>query len=941
MTNFWHSHIPTFPVFAVIALATGVAIPVAVGQESPPAAPTQAAAPSGSEAATDVTADAGAGTAAPEEDAGKALADLLGKAMADEDVSNEVSEGEQSVEAKVPNDRVRFSFDGVAWRDVIRWLADEGGLALQVSELPTGSFTYSDPRVFTHPEAIDRINLFLLPEGFTLVRSGQLLSVINLGDQRSMQQLDAMAELVTTDELKDRNRHEVLKCIFPLGDIDPEEAVQELSVMNLMTTPEVLGKTKQLIITDTASKLRSVQSILSAFTPDEMANGTVVESFALKHVSAEDVLLVARPHLGLATGEMIGIDVSISADVLGKNIFVTGMEDKVKLLEGLVKAVDQPEQKEKSEEGESVLRSHPVTGGNVDTVYNVLQTLLAGRTNTIRLSMDEAANTIVAFAPEAIQKEIQGTVSQLQASEAEFAVIPLKSVDPYFVISLLDEMLDLPDLLDDPETIDPDAPKIDADPGSMRLFVRAKKADLEQIKKIVEGLDSVQGLDSGDRLRFLPLKGENADELLDAAVKFWRGNNEVIRYRSLGNAGAANLERVVNDPNEQRAKKKRAESAAEPTPDNAEPTPDNAETTPDNTEQPSDNADQPETPAPGNVDARLNATNSQTLTAAQNESSAIRLQMTPRGLMLQSEDPAALDRFEEHLRAITGPLDSMPSPPVVFYLQYTKADDALRFLADLLDGGEAAMEGQAGSLVNGFLSSSGSMLGSFLTTRDGVMTLTAGTSMSVVADTRLNRLIVQGSASEVEQVGAYLKIIDRSNGLADIKTYGQSHVIELANIKAAEMAVVIREAFAGRVVASTTGQTGQPGQQPGQPRAPQKPDPREADSKPKKGAAPQKSTPARNLEPKMTIAVHEPSNSLVVTAPDQLFEEVERLVKVIDVRGEQTIEVVAPANGLIYEALIQQVMLGEEGASSPRPSSSSSRSTSSSSSSRSTKSTGR
>jgi len=205
-------------------------------------------------------------------------------------------------------------------------------------------------------------------------------------------------------------------------------------------------------------------------------------------------------------------------------------------------------------------------------------------------------------------------------------------------------------------------------------------------------------------------------------------------------------------------------------------------------------------------------------------------------------------------------------------------------------------------------------------------------------------LIAQGSASEVEQVEAYLKIIDRSSGLTDTKTYGQSHVIELANIKAVEMAAVIREAFAGRVIASTTGQSGQPGQQqPGQPRAPQKPDPREADSKPKKGAAPQKSTPARNLEPKMTIAVHEPSNSLVVTAPERLYQEVERLVKVIDVRGEQTIEVVAPANGLIYEALIQQVMLGEEGSSSRRPSSSSSSSsrTTSSSSSRSTKSSGR
>ena len=271
------------------------------------------------------SAEAGAGEVGSE-DLGKSLADLLGQAMAE----GALAEGE--AEASIPNDRVRFSFDGVAWREVIRWLADEGGLALHVSELPTGSFTYTDPGIFTHAEAIDRINLFLLPEGFTLVRSGQLLSVINLSDQRSMQQLDAMAELVTVSELKDRGRHEVVKCIFPLGDIDPEEAVQELSIMKLMTTPEVLGKTKQLIITDTAAKLRSVQSILAAFQPELMDNGTVVKSFRLKHVSAEDVLLVARPHLGLATGEMIGIDVSISADVLGANIFVTGMEDKVKLV---------------------------------------------------------------------------------------------------------------------------------------------------------------------------------------------------------------------------------------------------------------------------------------------------------------------------------------------------------------------------------------------------------------------------------------------------------------------------------------------------------------------------------------------------------------------------------------------------------------------------------
>ncbi|MDE0866769.1 MAG: general secretion pathway protein, partial [Rubripirellula sp.] len=849
------------------------------------------------------------------EDPGKDLADLLSQAMSEGELA------EQAVEPNVPNDQIRFSFDGVAWREVIRWLAEEGGLALHVSELPTGSFSYTDPGVFTHAEAVDRINLFLLPEGFTLVRSGQLLSVINLSDQRSMQQLDAMAELVTVEDLQDRNRHEVVKCIFPLGDIDPEEAVQELSVMKLMTTPEILGKTKQLIITDTAAKLRGVQSILSAFQPELMDNGTLVKSFNLKHVSAEDVLLVARPHLGLATGEMIGIDVSISADVLGENIFVTGMEDKVKLLEGLVNAIDQPEQKEVTEEGESVLRSYSMIGGNVETVYNVLQTLLAGRTNAIRLSMDEAANTIVAFAPEAIQREIEQTVSQLQATEAEFAVIPLKSVDPYFVISLLEEMLDLPDSLDDPEDIDPDAPKIDADPGNMRLYVRAKKPQLDQIKRIVEGLDTVRTIDSGNQLRIIPMKGERAEDLLNSAVKFWRGDNQVIQYPAVGDSAEIQTERVVNGADEN-----------DPGKDTPSPP----------AKGDSDGAGKPVDVSDGKTEARVNSVSTQILTSTSKaDPPVIRCQVTPRGLLLQSDDPEALDRFEQHLRSIAGPLDSVPSPPVVFYLQYTKADDALRLLADLLDGGETAMEGQAGSLVNGYMSSSGSTFGSFVTSRDGLMTLTAGLSLTVVADTRLNRLIAQGSTSEIEQIDAYLKIIDKNSSLADVKTYGQSHVIELFNTKAIAVAEVIRQAYAGRIVAPKTGaQSGKPGQQG----AAQRPDTREDDSKGKKPAAPKAAAP-RNLEPQMTVAVHEPSNSLVVTAPEQLFQEVERLAKAIDTRGEQTVEVVAPANGAIFETLLQQVMLGETGTSRGRPSTSSrspsSASSSSTSSSKAAKPSGR
>lgn len=788
------------------------------------------------------------------------------------------SESDSAVRAapKTEAGTIKFSFTGASWRDVITLLAEEADLALHVADLPTGSFTYTDPRTFTHDEAIDRVNLFLLPQGFTLVRNGRLLTVINLSDPRSKNQLDAMAELVTTEQLSGRSDHEVVKCIFRLGEISADDAVTELAALNLMTTPTVLSKTNQLLIIDTVKKLKNVQVILSAFEPAAMENGTVVKNFALQHVEAEDILTVARPHMGLATGEMIGIDVSISSDLQGKNIFVTGVEDRVKLLENLVTALDRPKSSMTTENGENELKSHFVEGGNIETVYNVLLTLLAGK--EVRLSMDEEAGSVVALAPPSVQREIAMTVEQLAASGAEFEVIPLKTVDPYFAISLLEEMLDLPDALDDPDDIDPDAPKIDADPGNMRLFVRAKRPQIEQIKKIVEGLDATGAIDGGEETRLLPIRGKQAIEMLQTSARFWKGDNPVLLFQSPSDTQTTPTERVVS-------------------------------------------ADSSRSINPLIAAANLSAQQRWLTPEIRGTDAAIRCQMTPRGLIIQSEDVDALTQFEEHLRTIMGPLDMTPSPPIVFYLSYTKADDALRMLAELLDGGQSASEGESGTLVNGYVSSSSSdsFLGSILASREGTLTMISD-SITVVADTRLNRLIAQGTTSDIEQIETYLKIIDKDSSITSIETYGTSQVIELTNSKASEVAVVLREAYAGRVTASTTGTGASRGQSGGS--AQQAREAAEAAAKAaaeakqaaskkggeKKPAAAQ----AKSLEPKMTIAVHEPSNSLIVTAPKQLFEEVQKLALAIDQRAEQSVEVLTPSSGALLDPVMQQILMGVE-----------------------------
>lgn len=816
--------------------------------------------------------------------AGTTCCDISAQESGDEDpiaaLKRVVEESERPV-----SDGLQFSFEGAPWRDVIKWLADSDGLALHISDLPTGSFTYSDLDTYSTQDAIDRVNLFLQPQSFTLVRTGRLLSLINLADRQSKQQLDSLARMVKLDELDSMQSHDVVKCIFDLGELDAEDAIEELSAFNLMTVPAIFPKTNRILVTDTAGKLRSVRTILESFEPRKLNNGTVVKSFALKHVDAEDILVVARPHLGLATGEMIGIDVSLSSDLKGENIFVTGVDDKVKLIENLILAIDVAKPAASAEGGDAKLMTYRIEGGNIETVYNVLQTLLVGQ-DEIRLSADESAGTIVALAGPEVQAEIAATIEQLKVSENEFEVIQLKTVDPYFAISLLQQMLDLGETEEDEElewwergrrNSDKDddgkskvpPPKIDADPANMRLYVRGKRYQIDEIRKIVNGLDEgTTGVsETSQQIRIYPLRGPETQKVLRTAAKFWKEANPVFYY-PVADIDQPEIERVV-------AKTLTIEQIV--------------------------------APAKPSVDASAILLTK----GVPSQAPAIRCQQTPRGLLLQCEDVKALDKFEELLRTLTGPGEMMPSPPIVFYLKYTRASDAIQMLAELFDGGEAVSDSESGSLVNGVITNSSSFLSSIITSREGTMTMMSGT-ITVVADTRLNRLIAQGTSVDLEKIETYLKIIDKDNSITSIETYGVSRVIELEYAKASDVAVSISEAYGSRIAGakSTSGGSGQAGQSG-------RPTERETDKKNDKRAPPKPtaSQAARDLEPKMTLTVHELSNSLVVTAPEALFREVEALALLLDKRSKKTVRILTVPDSIPLEYLEQFLGDGTGGTS--------------------------
>ncbi|MCH2400812.1 MAG: general secretion pathway protein, partial [Pirellulales bacterium] len=553
---------------------------------------------------------------------------------------------------------------------------------------------------------------------------------------------------MTPNALATLREHDVVKCLFRLGDMTTADAVEELAGLKLMTDPAVFARTNQLLITDTVAKLKAVHAILEGSRPGTLDNGNAVRTFTLKHADADDILTVVRPHLGLATGESIGIDVSVTSDLTGKNIFVSGLAEKITLIESLINDLDRPMDSLSTTDGTAELRSHRVAGGNVDTVYNVLVTMLAGK--QVRLSMDASTSSIVALGGPAIHEEIAQTVSQLQASDTVFEVIQLNNIDPYFAISLLEEMLELSEPTssysgyssnrwrddrgrddrwrddrwrddrrrddrrrDDRRGNDRNRryetstsfntaaappPKIDADPATRRLFVRATSEQILQIKTIIAQIDVLPGNAGNGTTRLLSILGAAGIEQLETAAKFWRDGNPIILYASATTTETVK-ERIINGD---------AAEAATPSQKSPKPAP-----------------------------ARY-LTND-----LRSQEPPIRCQVTPRGMLLQCDDPQALDRLEQLMQTLAGTTDSTPSPPVVFYLKYTKPVDALRMLGELLDGGVTAQEAETGSLVNGTVST-GFYLGSIVTSQDGTATLSAGT-ITIVADSRLNRLIAQGT----------------------------------------------------------------------------------------------------------------------------------------------------------------------------------------------------
>lgn len=851
------------------------------------------------------------------------------------------------------NVKLRFNFRFQPWGDVLDWLAEQADLSLQSTLIPEGTFNYSDTRAYTPTEAIDLINGVLIPQGYTLVKRGRLLSVMNLEDPIP----DVLVEYVPVEKLDEHGEFELVKTVFHLARMEPADAEQEIGpLIGPGRSMVVMPKARQILVTETVGKLIMIRDVLErAENPSGATDGVVVIS--LKYISPEELMGTARPLLGLNEGEDVGDDIAIAQDSSGTRLFANGAAEKIRILKDLAEQLDKPREVGPTDvlaTEQPQLRTHYVYTADPNEALAVLQTLLAGLPD-VRMSLDEKTNKIIALAPPSVHSTISETLKQLEGQAPQIYVIQLKRLDPQMAVVAIGNFFSGTEEAE--STI-----KVDADPINMRLYVRATEAEYEQIKLLIEKLEGpAEGGSDGGKVRFFPM-GQGGAETIDMARRLWLEPNkiELLTPSESGGPGIFDLKEInPKPPSDEPSSEIRPPAQRNTTLQRLEKAPPaaSANRVDKVTTRRSmgrmggvpvqfvsfHEADEEEdegvpTAAPPAAKPQTPQTNEERAPAytdppqTSQKGAPIRIEFTPNGIILASEDTEALDKFEDLLRQIAGPVQpSTGKKFTVYFLKYCKADVAAQLISDILGG--STDSGTGGSLVgdvaSNLMGGGGGLLGALLGGGgggDGVgVTTVQGTgTVSIVPDARLNCLVVQGLEVDLKLIEQLLKVIDREGSITDIQTAGKPHIIPIIYMNANDVATVVREAYADRLAQS--GSRG--GSQGG------RPDPAELIRALRGGGGRGRGgTDVRSEAPKMTIAVDPASNSLIVTAPEQLYEEVRELVYQIDQSNSELTEDVVVVPVKRNSEAVQRALASIMGAQSSNRSSSS-RSSSSSSSSR-------
>lgn len=816
--------------------------------------------------------------------------------------------------------KVRFNFRFAPWKDVLDWFATQADFSLMLDAPPPGTFNYVDNKSYTPSEAIDLLNGVLLTKGYTLLRRERMLMVINLEDGIPPN----LVAQVSPKDLDKYGEFELVSSLFQLNKMAPEDAEAEVKkLLGPQGAAVVLSKARQIYVTETAGKLRTIRAVIEAVETPSTPKDEKVVVIQLNNVTPTELMTFGRQLLGIPDNTNSTPDGSlrVAVDELGQRLLVTGKAERIERVQEIVKLLDIPPKNASATTTSTALETpqlevYTITQADPTATLKVLQTLLSGLPD-VRMEIDSKTGNLVALARPSQHATIKATIDQMQKDGRQVEVFKLRRIDPQVAVLAINKLFGGTE-----EGAASGAPKVDSDPTSQQLFVRGTTGQVTQVRELLQKMgeagssstDTTAAAVERTNVRLLQLNGRSAQSALEQIEQVWptmRANRiRIVPPSERGDAGSSGIQQrgTVGEPSPERGRPREGAERTKPQRGGERPSDENRKPAAPATEQknksaaksgsmkmhlvafgqeeaakPADAPPATEPAANGDENPPAEAPVQKSVPGAE-----IIVTVGPNGIAIASEDLDALDDFEQLLRGFA---DSTANGKefTVFYLKYAKAETAAGLLQELIGGGATESSGGGGGSLMGDIASSmmgdmgGGLLGGLLGGGGGGgATVTTSGSVSIISDVRLNALFVQAKPKDLDVVEQLLKIIDREGSPEPVETVPSPRFIPVVNASAEEIANVVRQVFSGRInAAEAAGQQRQPN-----------PEDFIRALRGGGGGGGRNSRDKKAEEVKMTVGVDTRTNSLIVSAPDYLFAQVEALVKELDVSEIPTDEVI-------------------------------------------------
>ena len=407
------------------------------------------------------------------------------------------AEPEDPTEAFRRSAKIEFNFQGVPYREVIDWFAEQGKFSTNYQvPVPPGSFTYKKNGAVSINEGLDILNSQLELENHQLIRNRETLILTNTENGYPWD----LVENIFTHQLDSRAEFEVVRCTFsPSVSLTGTTVIQEIQ--------QIVGADAQKgfssVYSASSNKLfvrarvRDLLQIRDLLDDLKKPGDRIYDTYRVKHVEPEALMIIVRQLMFFPPGESFTLadqTLTISIEALGSRMFLKGTQEKIDEFHRIAAMVDVRLEGEDIAFEPPYFKTYPIST-DAETTFKILNSFFDGEQG-VKMDQDPITGNIYLLGNKKQHETAVKLLFELENGDGGgFKIVRVYNEDPDDIASDIEELLGI-------DTIDTaqNGPTLVPDFEKGYILVSGTPPEITKVEAMIKELDGFE-LEGDDRPR--------------------------------------------------------------------------------------------------------------------------------------------------------------------------------------------------------------------------------------------------------------------------------------------------------------------------------------------------------------------------------------------------------------------------------------------------------